>query len=80
LEILRGWGISIAKIFKESRRLNWKFQGSGHGVKNQITILSGGANIFWNHTTSACVLCTLLSYMVCEGEQITLCAVQSNVK
>jgi len=32
----------------ESMKLNWKFQGGG--VTNQITILAGGMDIFWNHT------------------------------
>ena len=48
-EIPRGRGVSKAKLFKESMKLNWKFLGGG-GIQTKKAFLGGGMDIFWNHT------------------------------
>ena len=46
IENSQGWKVSVAKFLEKYQA---KLEIPGVGGRNQITILGGGINIFWNH-------------------------------
>jgi len=52
LEILRGWGISKAKIFKEMYKPKLEFP-EGWGAQTKKTLFEGSMDIFWKKTHSS---------------------------